>query len=63
MVKDFVFFEDEEGIGNFGLLLADDNIICLDCGGIVEPDQYTILERYGTGRIHYINDLLKADFF
>lgn len=63
MVKDFVFFEDEEGNGNFGLLLADDNIICLDCGGIVESDNYTIIERYGTERIHYINELLEQDFF
>lgn len=62
MIKDFVYFVDKEGNSSHGLLLADDNIICLDCGGIIEPDDYTILEYYGTERIHYINDLLKEHF-
>lgn len=65
MVQNFVKFIDnfeESTIEHFGLLLADGNIICLCCGGIVEPENYTIIEKYGTERIHYIDDLLNKHF-
>lgn len=67
MVQDFVLFTDNlEDENNpqkhFGLLLADDTIICLCCGGIVEPENYEIIERFGTEQIHYIDDILKENW-
>lgn len=69
MVQDFVLFidllEDEKEENkprHYGLLLADGNIICLCCGGIVEPEDYKIIERYGTEQIHYIDEILKENW-
>lgn len=63
MVQDFVLFRYDVEVETFyGLLLADGNIICLDCGGIVEPEDYIIVERFGTEQIHYINETLKQYF-
>ena len=65
MVKDFVLFFDnleEHPEMHYGLLLADDNIICLCCGGIIEPENYTIITHYGTEQIHYIDEILTEYF-
>lgn len=38
---------------HFGLLLNDNSILCLCCGGILEEEDYQIVERY--------NDIFHAD--
>lgn len=65
MIKSLVFFKDnleENSIPHFGLLTADNNIICLCCGGIVEPENYTILEYCGTEDLCYVDEILKRYF-
>ena len=65
MIKNLVFFVDnleKDSIPHFGLLTADNNIICLCCGGIVEPEDYTILEVYGTEQLCYVDKILKQYF-
>lgn len=42
------FFVDMGKNTNFGILTDDGNIICLECGGVLEPDVFRLLEVYDT---------------
>lgn len=41
-----VYFQDTFAAGEpqYGIMLDNENILCLCCGGIIEKDEYEILE-------------------
>lgn len=45
LVRFFDTLERDSEI-HFGLLLNDNSILCLCCGGILEEEDYQIVERY-----------------
>lgn len=64
-VKNLVFFKDtfeENPEINSGLLLDDENIICLCCGSIIEKGDYTIIKKYPSFETYYANIALLENF-
>lgn len=66
-VVDFVKFVDtleepEAQTPEFGLLFEDGSVFCFCCGGTVEAEDVKVLEKYGVGRLSYVNEYLKLDF-
>lgn len=64
-VVSLVLFKDtleENSDCHFGILLDDNNIICLCCGSIVEPEDYVILENFGCSYFTYVDETLKRYF-
>lgn len=64
-IAGLVLFKDtleENSESHYGLLLDDDNIICLCCGGIVEPEDYEILEKFSCSHLTYVDEILKQHF-
>ena len=58
--KSLVYFVDtleENPTPHFGILFEDGNILCFCCGGIIEPDDYEIIEDYKD--FTYLDDTLK----
>lgn len=45
MIKQVLFADIDSPI-HYGLLTEDGNIICLCCGGIIEPEDYKIVKVY-----------------
>ena len=52
LVRFFDTLERDSEI-HFGILLNDNSILCLCCGGILEEEDYQIVERY--------DDIILAD--
>ena len=44
LVKFVDLFEENNMIPRYGILLPDKTIICFCCGGVIEPEDYVILE-------------------
>ena len=59
LVRFFDTLERDSEI-HFGLLLNDNSILCLCCGGILEEEDYQIVERYD-GIIHA--DIALKEYF
>lgn len=55
-----VYFQDtleENSEGHYGVLFDNGNILCFCCGGIIEPDDYEILENFNG--FAYLDETLK----
>lgn len=64
-VENIVFFKDnleDNPKTNAGLLLDDENVICLCCGSIIEKGDYTIIERCHPSNIRIANEILLKYF-
>lgn len=58
-----VYFKDtleDDATPHFGILLDDKNIICLCCGGIIEPEDYEIIENFNG--FEYLDETLKQHY-
>jgi hypothetical protein len=61
IAKSLVLFNDVENDENhYGILFNDGTILCLCCGGTLEPDQYEILEDFEG--FAYLDETLKEHF-
>lgn len=59
LVRFISLIDDEEDI-NYGILLEDKTVLCLDCLGIFEENDYTIIEKYDELPLN-ISDILKME--
>lgn len=61
--KSLVRFRDlleENNEPHFGILFDDGKILCLCCGGIIEKDDYEIIENYHG--FEYLDETLKEHY-
>ena len=61
--KGLVYFRDlleNESPPHYGILFENGFILCLCCGGYVEPKDYEIIQDFGG--FAYLDDTLKAHF-
>ena len=54
------FYDKKLNEKHTGVLLNNNKIICLCCGGVVEPSEYTILMN--NRGFAYVDDILKQEF-
>lgn len=47
---------------HFGILLDDNSIICMCCGGTVEDGDYEIVEKFNSDAWYYADQSLLAEF-
>lgn len=59
LVRFISLIDDEEDI-NYGILLEDKTVLCLDCLGIFKENDYTIIEKYDELPLN-ISDILKME--
>ena len=58
-----VLFKDtleENSEPHYGILFDNGNILCFCCGGIVEPDDYEIIENFNG--FAYLDETLKEHY-
>lgn len=45
LVKFVDLFEEENMVARYGVLQPDETVICFCCGGVIEKEDYIILDR------------------